>query len=142
MDMAPYLSPPVQAVLTMVSRKVRIVENGSACRTHDIFGFFNAPRRELTVCSNRIVSHGSPYIDFNETVLHESVHVAQGCRTSFRHLTAFGIKSNAMPLGAAKLETLKKAITFNASLRYIDREAIYMEDKPELVAYVVRKYCF
>jgi len=142
MEMTPYLSPPVQEVLSMVARKVRIIENGPACRKYDIFGFFNAADRELTICSRRISSYASPYRDFDETVLHESVHVAQACRVSFRYLTPFGIRSSSMPLSAAKRADLRKVIAFNSALKDIDREAFYMEDKPELVRYVMRKYCF
>jgi len=142
MDMPPYLSPPVQEVLSMVSRKVRVVENGPVCRQQDIFGFFSAPRRELTICSRRILSYSSPSRDFNETVLHESVHVAQACKAGFRYLTAFGMPRRSMPLSAQKAADLRKVIAFNHALRDIDREAFYMEDKPELVRYVVRKYCF
>ena len=142
MEMIPYLSPASQEVLTMVSSRVRILENGPACNQYDIFGFFSAPRRELTICSRRILSFGQPERDFNETLLHESVHVAQACRSQFRSLWAFGIKRSAMPLSAAKAADLKKVLAFDSQLAQIDREAFYMENKPELVRFLVRKYCF
>ena len=141
MDATPYLSPQVQVVLSMVSRKVRILENGPLCRKHDIFGFFDAPKRELTLCSHRIVSYGSPYRHFNETILHESVHVAQACRVGFRYLSPFGLKSGAMPLSAEKAADLARTVAFDARLKNIDREAFSMEDKPRSVQYVLHRYC-
>lgn len=142
MEMTSYLSPQVQEVFKMVSRKVRVLDNGPMCTKYEIFGFFDAPRKELTICSRRIMASASRYDDMNATVLHESVHVAQSCGTSFRYLRPFGVKSSAMPLSAAKLAGLKKVIAFDARLAHIDREAFYMEDKPGLVASVLRKYCF
>ena len=142
MEMIPYLSPTSQEVLSMVSSLVRILEDGPACSQYDIFGFFSAPRRELTICNSRILGIGYPDRDFNETLMHESVHVAQACRAQFRDLRAFGIKRSAMPLSAAKAADLKKVLAFDAQLAQVDREAFYMENKPELVRYVVRKYCF
>lgn len=126
----------------MVSRKVRVLDNGPACSKYDIFGFFEARRRELTICSRTILNSPSSDEDFNATVLHEAVHVAQSCRTGFRHLEPFGMNTNAMPLSAAKLAGLKMVIAFDARLAHIDREAFFMEDKPGLVTYVVKKYCF
>ena len=58
------------------------------------------------------------------------------------YLRAFGVKSSAMPLSAAKAAGLGKVLAFDSRLAQIDREAFYMENKPELVKYVVRKYCF
>jgi hypothetical protein len=142
MEMAAYLTPAAREVMALVSQKVHFVENGSACHQYEIFGFFSATRRELTVCSRRIVGFGSPDRDINETLMHESVHVAQACRGDFRYLRAFGVKSSAMPLSAAKAADLRKVLAFDSRLAQIDREAFYMENKPGLVAYVVRKYCF
>ena len=47
-----------------------------------------------------------------------------------------------MPLSYQKEQDLKKVIAFDSRLKNIDREAFWMEDKPEKVKYVIQKYCF
>ena len=48
---------------------------------------------------------------------------------------------STLPLSAAKEADLRKVIAFDRNLRLTDREAFFMETRPELVRYVVKKYC-
>jgi hypothetical protein len=142
MEFLLYLSTQQMDVYKMISKKVRVVENSSICRKYDVFGFYNASQKTLSICTDKIKSYPSIEKNVNETLLHESVHVAQSCRTNFRYLTPFGINSSSMYLNYQKEADLKKVIAFDRNLKNIDREAFWMEDKPEKVKYVIQKYCF
>ena len=112
------------------------------CRKYDIFGFYNAPQKTLTMCTNKIQTYSNVEKNVHETLMHESAHVAQSCKTNFRHLAPLGINPSNMYLNYQRENDLKKAIAFNPSLKNIDREAFWMEDKPNQVKYVLKKYCF
>lgn len=137
-----YLSPDGMDIYNMVSKKIRVVENAPICRKYDIFGFYNAPQKTLTMCTNKIQTYSNVEKNVHETLMHESAHVAQSCKTNFRHLAPLGINPSNMYLNYQRENDLKKAIAFNPSLKNIDREAFWMEDKPNQVKYVLKKYCF
>ena len=137
-----YLSPEGMDVYNMISKKVRVVENAPICRKYDIFGFYNAPQKTLTMCTSKIKTYENVTKNIQETLMHESTHVAQSCKTNFRYLTPFGINSSNMYLSYQKESDLKKAVAFNPNLKNIDREAFWMEDKPSKVKQVLKKYCF
>ena len=136
-----YLSTQTMDIYNLVSKKVRVVENAPICRKYDIFGFYDTKIKVLSICTDRIKLRGNIENNIKETLLHESVHVAQSCKTNFRYLTPFGINPSSMYLNYQKENDLKKVISFDHTLKYIDREAFWMEDKPEKVNYVLKKYC-
>jgi len=142
MDFLLYLSPEGMDIYNMISRKIRVVENAPVCRKYDIFGFYNASQKTLTMCTSKIKTYDNIEKNINETLMHESTHVAQSCRVNFRYLTPLGINPSSMYLNYQKETDLKKVIAFNPNLKNIDREAFWMEDKPNQVKYVVKKYCF
>ena len=126
----------------MVSRKVRVVENSPICRKYDFFGFYDTSVKELSICTSNITKYDSTSKNISETLLHESVHVAQSCKTNFKYLSPFGINEKVLKLSYGKEQDLKKVLEYDPMLKNIDREAFWMEDKPEKVRYVVKKYCF
>ena len=143
MDYVAYLNPIAMEVHQLVRQKVAIVENGPACHKFDIFGLFHVHKRELTICTARILRSEDSMRHINETFLHESVHVAQACKGRFRSMHAFGVNSSAMVLTASRERDLGRSVQlFGRHLREIEREAFWMEDKPNEVKYVVNKYCF
>ena len=142
MEFLLYLSTQQMDIYKMVSKKVRVVENAPICKKYDIFGFYDSTQKTLTMCTEKIKDGENIETYVNETLLHESVHVAQSCKTNFNGLGSFGINSSIMTLNYEKERDLKKVIAFDSRLKHIDREAFWMEDKPEKVKYVVQKYCF
>ena len=94
------------------------------------------------MCTDTLKKFENLHTNVNETLMHESVHVAQSCKTRFTFLDSFGINPSLMPLSYQKEQDLKKVIAFDSRLKNVDREAFWMEDKPEKVKYVVQKYCF
>ena len=137
-----YLSPEGMDIYNMVSKKIRVVENAPICRKYDIFGFYNASQKTLTMCTDKIQTYSNVEKNVHETLMHESTHLAQSCKTNFRYLTPFGINPSSMYLSSQRENDLKKAVAFNPDLKNIDREAFWMEDKPNQVKYVLKKYCF
>ena len=91
---------------------------------------------------NKIKSYGNLHENVTETFLHESVHIAQDCKTKGNYLAPFGISPSVMNLNQRRQNDLKRTIAFDSRLKYIDMEAYWMEDKPDKVKYVVQKYCF
>jgi ABC-type methionine transport system ATPase subunit len=142
MEFLLYLSTQQMDVYKMVSNKVRVVENAPICKKYDIFGFYNTAVKLLTICTSKLKQSSDPQTNVNETLMHESVHVAQSCKTKFAFLDSFGINPSLMSLSYQKEQDLKKVIAFDSRLKNVDREAFWMEDKPEKVKYVVQKYCF
>jgi len=79
----------------------------------------------------------------NETLLHESTHIAQACKEGNGYLEEFGISNASMPLTQRRKDDVNTSVRINnESYRQIEHEAFWMEDKPDKVRYVVQKYCF
>jgi hypothetical protein len=140
MDFLLYLSPESTEIYQMISRRIRVVENTPICRKYDIYGWFNVNEKIMTICTDRIVSRGESEYYVNETLLHESVHIAQYCKN--KSLTPLGIASSQMKLSSRRNQDVESAVKISGpSVRQIEREAFWMEDKPNEVKYVVKKYC-
>jgi hypothetical protein len=143
MEFLLYLSPTGQEIYQMISRKVRVVENTPICRKHNIYGWFDSMRKEMTFCTDTIKQGSSPEYYVNETLFHESVHVAQSCKNGNGYMEPFGISPSHMPLSEKRWKDVNTVVSaIGNSVRYIEQEAFWMEDKPDKVKYVVQKYCF
>lgn len=57
-------------------------------------------------------------------------------------MRAFGINSSALVLTASREQDLKIFDRVYRNNKALEREAFWMEDKPNEVLYVVNKYCF
>lgn len=135
-----YLTPFSLEVYQQISRKFRIVENAPICREHDIYGWFDHTKKILSICTERIVSRDNVAYYINETLLHEAVHVAQYCKN--KSLTPLGIATSTMNLSSRRRQDVEKAVKIiGPQIRQIEMEAFWMEDKPNEVKYVLKKYC-
>ena len=142
MDYVAYLTPVAMEIRQLVQQKIRIIENSSICKKTNYFGYIDTRSRELSICTARILASGDAERHINETLLHEAAHVAQACKTGFRGMRAFGINSSALVLTASRERDLKIFDRSDRNHRALEREAFWMEDKPNEVLYVVNKYCF
>ena len=143
MDFLLYLSPEGMEIYNMISKKIRVVENTPICQKYDIFGWYQNTSREMIFCTNRIVSKGNPEYYVNETLFHESVHIAQACKKNMKEIFPLGLSSSSTPLSRNKSNDLLKSIRISGQqIVSIEREAYWMEDKPDKVVYVLKKYCF
>lgn len=142
MDFLFYLLPNSMDVYNMISKKIKIVENAPICSKREIFGFYESDKKRMTICTNIIKKFNNVTSDVNLTFLHESVHMAQSCKTNFKYLTPLGVNPSIMRLDSAKEDVLNEIISRNSALKYIDMEAFWMEDKPQKVKHAIQKYCF
>jgi len=143
MDFLLYLSPQGMEIYNMISKKIGVVENTPICRKHDIFGWYDNRSKTIVFCTDKILSKPNPYYNFNMVLFHESVHVAQACKQNMREIKAFGISPSAMSLSENLEKDLKVSVkNFGSAISNIEREAFWMETKPDKVKYVLKKYCF
>lgn len=143
MEFLLFLRPQTQEIYQMISRKVRIYENAPICKKHDIYGWYDTTNKVMVVCTDKIKSSSSnPEFDINQTILHESVHIAQSCKNSYKKIYEFGIPISSMNLSKKKQDLLDELVSkYGNPHRNLEHEAFWMEDKPERVRYVVKKYC-
>jgi hypothetical protein len=138
-----YLSPEGTEIYNMISKKVRVVENTPICLKYDIFGWYQNTTKTMVFCTDKIVSKGNPDHYVNETLFHESAHVAQACKQNMKDIKSFGISPSVMHLSEVRKNDLKLSYSIGGSqVISIEREAYWMEDKPNQVKYVLQKYCF
>ena len=136
MEFPSYLTPAGQQIISIISSmKYTLRENASTCNNKEIFGHHRPPNS--TICLDNIKNKISPVKHYvNETVYHEAVHVAQTCKGSNLNIET--------PLSENKLNDVKrsaKIITGKAFYDPREMEAYYLEDKPEIVLYQLKKYC-
>ncbi len=140
MEFLLYLTPQAKDILNQVYQaKYSVSENVDHCRSNkDIFGYADFGRK-FVICTKNIKQSGfDPKHYINETVYHEATHVAHLCNG----YKPFGISKKDMILPAFKYQDIKNSVkTSNASAQ-IEHEAYWMEDKPNQVRYVLKKYCF
>ena len=139
MEFLLYLTPEAQNILNLVYKaKYSVSENVGYCRDKNFFGYADFGKK-FVICTKNIKNSGFDvkfYI--NETVYHESVHVAHHCN-GYR---PFWISKKDMPLPSNKLEDVKKSVSMTTASSQLEHEAFWMEDKPDKVRYVIKKYCF
>ena len=143
MEFLLYLNSTGKDIYSLISQKVRVVENTPICRQHNIYGWFDTNQRTMTICTDRIKNGPNPHYYFNETLFHEATHIAQSCKNGMGPSTPFWISKNQMPLVSNRLVDLETAKRINgSSVEQVEHEAFWMEDKPEKVRYVLKKFCF
>lgn len=141
MDFLMYLWPSTAKILSMVETRFRVAENAPICRKHNIYGWMNSLEKSLTICTRRIQQSGAAEEYVNETVLHESAHAGQACKSNDGGVRPFGLSIAQMPITQRRINDIKAGVALGSD-RHIEHEAFWMEDKPDKVRYVVKKYCF
>lgn len=136
MEFPSYLTPAGQQIIRIISSKnYTLRENASICNNKEIFGHVRS--FNFTICLDNIKNKISPVKHYvNETVYHEAVHVAQRCKGSNLNIET--------PLSENKLNDAKRSTKINTGRAFYDpreMEAYYLEDKPEVILYQLKKYC-
>lgn len=136
MDFLFYLSPVGQQLISSIMLKnYNVMENAPICKKYkDIFGYNS--KGNFIICTDNIKNNISPVKHYvNETVYHEAVHVAQSCKRG-----PLGVKG--ITLSAEKLNDVKRSTQYGNLAVVYETEAYYLEDKPEQVLNLIKKYCF
>jgi hypothetical protein len=139
MEFLLYLTPQAKDILNQIYKaKYSVRENIGLCRSNkDVFGYVDVPKKFIICTSNIKKSGFDPKFYVNETLYHEATHVAHYCNGD----KPFGISENHMKLEDFKYRDVKRSSKISNSARK-EHEAYWMEDKPEKVMYVLKKYCF
>ena len=135
-----YLTPQAKDILNQIYKaKYSVSENVGYCRSNkNIFGYADFGNK-FVICTKNIKQSGFDLEHYiNETVYHESVHVAHLCN----RYKPFGISKKDMILPAFKYQDVKNSVKVSSSSAQMEHEAYWMEDKPDKVKYVLQKYCF
>lgn len=134
-----YLTPQAKEIVNLIYKaQFSVRENVEYCSNKNFFGYADFGKKFI-ICTNNIKNSGfDPKFYVNETVYHEAVHVAHFCN-GYR---PFGIALKDMPLPSNKLQDVKNSVSSSSSTIQIEHEAYWMEDSPEKVIYVLKKYCF
>ena len=144
MDYIAHLNPVEQQVQALVVRVARVEEDAPICYQREIYGHFDTRGMRMTICTGRMRAT-EPWDlrrRINETLMHEAVHVAQACKGGQRYLSALGVKRTDMVLDQARYADLRLIVASDRRLASIDHEALYYQDKPSKVKYMIQKYCF
>jgi hypothetical protein len=135
-DFLLYLTPIGRNIVSNVMLKnYKVLENAPICKKHkELFGYTRSPN--FIICLDNIKNTISPVNHYvNETVYHEAVHIAQSCKQG-----PLGVVDPN--LSAEKLNDVKRSVKYNSGAFVYEVEAYYLEDKPELVNYYLKKFCF
>jgi hypothetical protein len=136
-----YLTSEGKQILDLVAKAhFNIRENISWCADGSYYGATIKENKTFFICTKNILNGPSPKRNLNETVYHEALHVAQQCNG----MRPIGIPISQMPLSSNKMDDIETSIrlTKNKSMRRIEHEAFWLEDKPEQVLYYLKKFCF
>ena len=133
-----YLTPIANQIINnAIKAGYSVKENIGYCRDKNYFGY--ADFDKLVICTKNIKNSGYDVPHYiNETVYHEATHVAHMCNG----YKPFYISLKDMPLSDSKLQDVKKSVIISNASKQMEHEAFWMEDKPEKVNYVLKKYCF
>lgn len=143
MEFLLHLSPVGKDIFHLLSRHIRFEENAAVCRKHEVYGWYDSRTNVMTIGTDRVKRGPDSAYYFNETLFHEAVHVAQDCkaRKTGQWYAPFGINPSKMKLSERRRADLNTATKMHPENRAIEHEAFWMEDKPEKVRYVLKKYC-
>lgn len=138
MEFLIYLTPIGRDIIQNVIRaKFKVRENIEFCRDKNYFGYVH--NGNLVICTKNIKSSGLDVgVNINETLYHEATHIAQECNGN----RPFNISLRDMKLPPNKLQDIQNSIRMTGGSARLEHEAFWMEDKPEKVNYVLKKYCF
>ena len=139
-----YLTSEGKQILDLVAKAhFTIRENISWCADGSYYGATIKENKTFFICTKTILKGSDPKRYLNETVYHEAVHVAQQCKGR-NHLKPIGIPISQMPLPLNKINDIEKSISLskNKSMRRMEHEAFWFEDKPKQVIYYLKKFCF
>jgi len=137
MEFLLYLTPIGHQILNRVMmRHYHVVENAPICRGHNLFGARNTPN--FTICTDNIKKYdvNSTAFYVNETIYHESVHVAQECKGGSLGITNMHLSANKMK------DVMNSVNGYNPHGKMLEMEAYSLEDNPEQVLYYLKKFCF
>lgn len=143
MEFLIYLSPiGNEIVQRLVQANFSFRENIGLCSNQSVYGYVDG-NKKFVVCTKNIKrrEYDVPSM-INETIYHESVHAAQICKSYM----PLGIPESQINLDYVKRINLQNSLSVTENSKNkiayrIEKEAYWLEDKPEIVNYYVAKNC-
>lgn len=142
MEFLLFLTPEAKEAIDLLKQaNVSVIEDAAPCwQKSRLYGAFQKEKMMLIICTQNIKRSGiKSSINLNETLLHESVHVAQYCNKD----KPIGISKHNMKLSPMKKQFLEisSKISNKKNSRAKEREAYWLEKKPNMVISALKKYC-
>lgn len=139
-------------VNTMRQKGFTIEENASVCKQLDVLGFYTSGQRAIKICTDRMAqlySESSAFLTIlQQTIAHEAVHVAQGCRQRRSGKPSLDLPAARLyGLPKSVRADIQKGLAMNTSSlpRSVqwrnEAEAMAMEDQPEQVIAALQQFC-
>lgn len=147
------LDPGYQELVNTMKRKgFTIEENAPVCRQQDVVGFYTWGQPAVKICTERIARVRTDPTTFRtllqQTIAHEAVHVAQGCRHRRGGKSSLGLdaaKLYGLPLSVRN--DIQKGLATNRSNepRSVqwrnEAEAMALENTPDQVIAALQQFC-
>ena len=143
MDFLVFLTPVNKEIINdLIKAKFQIQENVSLCAIDQRYFGFLHKKKQLIVCTTNIITgEDNPRAWINQTVTHEAVHAVQNCKGG-----PLGYKKENMPLPIFKLKYLIASSSISGKIEQDrfqkEHEAYYLEDSPNKVHSLIKKFCF
>jgi hypothetical protein len=123
-----YLTPTHQEIFDVLQQAnvAVIVNNHKVCRADKFDGYAltwrdplnNLKKTTLVMCNNTIKKNYSDWVgELNRTLAHESVHIAQMCKSNDGYIRPLGFRKD------------------------VEKEAFAIQDQPREVLRILKKYC-
>jgi hypothetical protein len=139
-------------VHTMRQKGFTIEENASVCKQLDVLGFYASGQRAIKICTDRLAQlygESSAFLTIlQQTIAHEAVHVAQGCRQRRSGKPSLDLPAARLyGLPKSVRADIQKGLAMNTSSlpRSVqwrnEAEAMAMEDQPEHVIAALQQFC-
>ncbi len=153
MEFVPLLTSEGRQILDLIYKaRFSVVENASVCNLgRRYFGFLDKRNKTVIICTENAIKIGGRRhprvpdrrndltpIYINRALRHEAVHVAQFCNNG---KTLNLVNINKMKLSPNKNTALENSTKLSGN-RAKEYEAYWMEDRPSLVKYALRRFCF
>jgi hypothetical protein len=139
-------------VKTMRQKGFTIEENASDCKRLDVLGVYTSGQRTVKICTDRMAQlygESSAFLTIlQQTIAHEAVHVAQGCRQRRSGKPSLDLPAARLyGLPKSVRADIQKGLAMNTSSlpRSVqwrnEAEAMAMEDQPEQVIAALQQFC-
>ena len=115
-----------------------ILEKAQFCRNRNLYGYVDYGRKFVICTRNVRLGSTDSRQAINTTLQHEAVHVSHMCN-GYR---PFGIAMADMPLPPHKLADVRASARLSHASAGMEHEAHWLEDKPQKIRYVIKRYCF
>jgi hypothetical protein len=135
-----YATPTVTALFAAIEATgtTIVVDAPRICNDKDMMGMYEYTKNvidQLTVC---VANHHGNSDEVFDTLLHESVHIAQACNDGNPLFTAHSIAAVARPL---EIETVRRFYPASQFNRELEARVIARDQDEVFVTELIKEHC-